>query len=99
MKKLESGGLYEKSFVLFMSDNGAMPGMTGGGSNWPLRGGKFLPFEGGVRVPAFVHSPLLPASRVGTTVSGLIHVTDLAPTLLELAMGQQSDEFTSSMDG
>ena len=40
MKKLESGGVYDNSFVLFLSDNGAMPGKTGGGSNYPLRGGK-----------------------------------------------------------
>lgn len=68
-----------------MSDNGAVPGKLGGGSNWPLRGGKFLPYEGGVRVPAFVHSPMLPRKRWGSTLTSLVHITDILPTILNLA--------------
>jgi hypothetical protein len=31
--------------LFFLSDNGATLGQDGGGSNWPLRGSKFTPFE------------------------------------------------------
>ena len=85
VRKLEVLDLYSNSFIFFFSDNGAALGKTGGGSNWPLRGGKFLPYEGGVRVPAFIHSPLLPGSRIGQTVEALIQITDVMPTVLELA--------------
>ncbi|KAH8055626.1 sulfuric ester hydrolase [Aureococcus anophagefferens] len=80
-------GAYENSVIMFASDNGGLPGQIAGGSNWPLRGQKFSPFEGGVRVPAFVHSPLLPAARRGGAYGGLFHVTDWLPTLVRLAGG------------
>ena len=80
-------GAYENSVIIFASDNGGLPGQIAGGSNWPLRGQKFSPFEGGVRVPAFVHSPLLPAARRGGVYDGLFHVTDWLPTLVRLAGG------------
>ena len=45
-------------------------------NNFPLRGGKASDWEGGYRVEAFVHSPLLPASVVGTTWDGIAHSSD-----------------------
>lgn len=85
VERMQSLDLYSRSYIFFMSDNGAVPGKLGGGSNWPLRGGKFLPYEGGVRVPAFVHSPMLPRKRWGSTYSSLVHITDILPTVLDLA--------------
>jgi hypothetical protein len=50
--------------------------------NFPLRGFKSETWEGGTRVPAFVHAPgRLPA---GVRRRGLVHVTDWTPTLLAL---------------
>jgi hypothetical protein len=46
------------------SDNGAQGGQ--GGSSYPLKGWKTQLFEGGVRVPGWVHSPLLPKAVQGT---------------------------------
>ena len=53
--------------------------------NWPFRGQKHEIFEGGVRVAGFVYSPLLPAAAVGSANAAMIHVTDWAPTILNLA--------------
>ncbi len=62
---LREVGMYENAILLVMSDNGAYSDsweaseFPGSGSNYPLRGQKGDYFEGGTRVPAFVHSPLL----------------------------------------
>ena len=83
--------LYDDTVLFFLSDNGAVPGSEGGGANWPLRGGKFTAYEGGVRVPAFVHAPRYLRPRwAATRYPALFHVTDVMPTLLELA-GVTSD--------
>lgn len=65
------------------SDNGAA--VDGGGSNWPLRGGKKYLYEGGVKVRGLVYSAsniLIPRARRGASYDGLMHLVDLLPTLL-----------------
>ncbi len=53
---LEDSAMLNETVFVFASDNGANP--TDGASNYPLRGGKDTLWEGGVRVPAFLYSPL-----------------------------------------
>jgi len=78
---LERRGMRERTLVLFFSDNGANERF--GGRNAPLRGGKYHPYEGGVRSPAVVSWPgVVPAGQVR---EGLVHVVDWYPTLLALA--------------
>ncbi|XP_070395231.1 arylsulfatase B-like isoform X2 [Dermacentor albipictus] len=80
------------SFIVFTSDNGDMPWGTfsNTGSNWPLRGVKGTLWEGGVRVPALVWSPLLePGSRV--VMSRPVHLIDWLPTLYSAAGGRVRD--------
>ena len=76
---LQVEGLYDNSVIVVASDNGGSVG--DGGNNSPLRGGKRNLFEGGIRVPAFVHSPLLPDSAQGSVYRSLVHVSDWLPTL------------------
>ena len=47
--------MYDSTLIVFSSDNGAGYGPANG----RLRGKKGFVFEGGVRVPAFVHGPPL----------------------------------------
>ena len=49
-------------------------------------------WEGGVKSLGFIHSPLLPKSRIGEKSFNLMHVTDWLPTLLDLA-GCPDDDF------
>ncbi|XP_054166355.1 arylsulfatase B-like [Oppia nitens] len=82
--RLHSKGMLDNTIVIFLSDNGGRPqGMTHNNMafNTPLRGGKQHLWEGGIRVPAFIWSPLLNTS--GYVSDELIHVTDILPTVLE----------------
>ena len=56
-------------------------------------------FEGGTRVPGFIHSSLLP--RKGYISTDLIHITDWFPTLLRIAgiTKDQVNALAPSMDG
>ena len=56
VEELKAKHMYENSIIIFSSDNGGME-TTGGASNEPLRGQKGQLYEGGLRVPGFIHSP------------------------------------------
>ena len=58
------------------SDNGGPLYVDGNANNYPLRGGKYADFEGGVRTNAFVSGGYLPAARRGTQQDSLIHISD-----------------------
>ena len=90
-------GFWENTVLIFSSDNGG--NMKAGASNWPLRGAKGTLFEGGIRSIGFVHSPLLPLSRMGTISKNLMHVTDWFPTILHLAGCKNKDYGGKPLDG
>ncbi len=87
---------YDNTIIVFTSDNGGVEGGYNGGaypkpdpklkpgfsSNKPLRGGKSTSYEGGIRVPAFVHwKKRLDPGKCELTM----HAVDWLPTLLEWA--------------
>jgi arylsulfatase A-like enzyme len=79
MTRLDELGLTDNTVVFFFSDNGGVVGIT---SMEPLRGGKGMLYEGGIRVPLIVRSPgrIKPGS-CDTPVIGI----DFYPTILEMA--------------
>ena len=90
VQALKTGGLYDNSILLFLSDNGApvggWPGYGGsdrpleyGGANFPLRGGKLTLWEGGTRTPALILAPNTLSPRIESSV---VHLADWLPTLL-----------------
>jgi len=95
--------VYGNTMIVYSSDNGAptgrsndvnhpeqvVPGLTPNwiARNFPFRGHKAQIWEGGTRVPGFVHSPLLPVDVQGTESQELFHVTDWLPTLVGVAGG------------
>ena len=78
--KLDELGLADNTIVFFFSDNGGVIGIT---SMKPLRGGKGMLYEGGIRVPLIVRWPgkIKPGSICDVPVSGI----DFYPTMLEMA--------------
>ena len=75
--------LGENTVVVFSSDNGGS--VWSGGLNAPLRSGKFTPFEGGVRVPAFMLDFSSQYSSPGLEVKHMLHISDWLPTFLSWA--------------
>lgn len=80
LDKLDELGLADNTLVFFFSDNGGVVGIT---SMEPLRGGKGMLYEGGVRVPLVVRWPgeIKPGSTCDVPVMGI----DFYPTMLEIA--------------
>jgi len=90
LAKLDQLGLADNTVVVFFSDNGGVGGyrelgIEGGEitSNRPLRGGKGMLYEGGIREPTIVRWPakVKAGTRCATPVIGL----DFYPTFLEMA--------------
>ncbi len=87
---LDKLGLAENTYVIFTSDNGAVPSLPPWKKprlmNAPLTGGKWSLREGGIRVPFVVRGPGIAAgAQCDVPVSGI----DILPTLFELAGGEQ----------
>lgn len=80
---VKSAGQLDNTYFIFVSDNGGC--YSAGGRNGPLRGNKGTLFEGGTKVDALIYSKLLKSSQRGTTYSGLMHVSDWFPTILDMA--------------
>ena len=96
---LDELGLAENTYVIFTSDNGAVPSLPPSETprimNAPLTGGKWSLREGGIRVPFVVRGPGIAAGeQCDVPVSGI----DILPTLFELAGGDQL-ETVQVMDG
>ncbi|XP_059170477.1 arylsulfatase B-like [Physella acuta] len=94
-KTLKDKGMFNDTIIVFTSDNGGWTYF--GGNNWPLRGGKLTIFEGGTRVPAFVHAPMLKEGK-GKIYNGMIHAVDWFPTLLKAAGIASHDEKLDGVD-
>jgi arylsulfatase A-like enzyme len=87
-QRLQALGLAQNTIVIFMTDNGSAGGLVRDrdnfirhGFNAGMRGGKGTPYEGGHRVPFFLH---FGATVQGRDVPTLTANVDIAPTLLEL---------------
>ena len=93
-------GQYENTVIIFMSDNGGRfikKASNADNPNFPLRGFKNTIYEGGTRVPGFIHSPLLYKS--GYVSAAMVHVTDWFPTILRLAGAPEADIKELDIDG
>lgn len=94
---LEETGFRENTLIIVSSDNGGFPNYRGGqypppdpkltnfSSNGPLHGEKGQPYEGGIRVPAFVNWPGIINPGVLNTP---VHIMDWMPTLCNLTAYQ-----------
>jgi arylsulfatase A-like enzyme len=80
LDKLDELKLTGNTAVIFISDNGGQPVYT---RNTPLRGGKSMLYEGGIRVPMIVRWP--GKTKSGTVCDVTSDIADIYPTLMEIA--------------
>lgn len=85
---LDRQGLAENTILIFTTDNGTAAGA--GVYNAGMRGMKGSPFEGGHRVPFFLHWPKGGLTG-GRDVSRLTAHIDILPTLLDLCGVKRPD--------
>jgi len=95
MDKLDELNLSDNTVVILISDNGGHPTFT---RNTPLRGGKSMLYEGGIRVPMIVRWP--GKTQPGTMCDVTSDVADIYPTIMEMAGVDYSDfKADKSTDG
>jgi arylsulfatase A-like enzyme len=97
---LYSRGMLSSTLILFHSDNGGY--LQAGSLNIPFRGQKGTSFDGGVHVPAFIYGTALglpSALTTNTHFKGLIHVSDVLPTLLGYLGAEQETISSFNFDG
>jgi hypothetical protein len=98
--RLSELGLAERTILIFMTDNGTATGCSVDfaghvteGFNAGMRGIKGSPYEGGHRVPFFLHAPALDMT-VGRDVDELAGAVDFVPTILDLCGITKPDVLT-----
>jgi len=85
---LESEGLLKNTILVFWSDNGGSFRAT---VNTPLKGAKGMPYEGGIRVPAFIYAPSF--FNDSNTIETPVISTDLYPTFAEWTGGKLNNNY------
>lgn len=96
---LKARDMYEDTVIIATSDNGGPSNSAGGpngANNYPLRGYKGNVFDGGMRVPAFIHYPNGGAAMNGTTIDYVFHAADWVPTLVN---GLAAKDWSMTTDG
>lgn len=95
--KFKEKGMWDNTILVFSTDNGGNLG--GSGINYPLRGGKYTFWQGGVRGLGFVAGGLVPQHLRGSTWEGSVHVADWYATFTALAGVDTSDSGLLPVDG
>ena len=86
---LKRQGFWVNLLLVVSSDNG---GPLGSANNYPLKGGKFSDWQGGIRVNAFVTGGYLPENMRGQKTEGYIHIADWYATFCALASVDPTDK-------
>lgn len=97
---LKAKRMWSSTLLVWSSDNGGAVHLGGGANAYPLRGGYFNNWEGGVRVAALVNGGFLltRTARRGTKLTEPIHETDWYATFCHLAGVPTEDARASASD-
>lgn len=93
LSKLEELGLKENTLIIYISDNGGSTPIYA--NNFPLRGSKYLLYEGGIRVPMIISYPRLYGK--GEVKNNMVSAMDILPTICT-TLGIEIPENVNGMD-
>ncbi len=89
---LRENSLAENTIFIYCTDNGSPKRSSGSIYNAGMRGGKSSPYDGGHRVPCFIHWPVGKLIG-GRDVNQLTAHLDILPTLVDLCQLQTPQNF------
>ncbi|CAE7803063.1 Arsb [Symbiodinium sp. CCMP2592] len=89
---LKSKGMWDNTLLVFTTDNGGPIYEPGSANNYPLRGGKYSDFEGGVRTNTFISGGFIPESSRGRIHNGIVSIADWYTIFSELAGVDPKDD-------
>jgi arylsulfatase A-like enzyme len=90
VSELERMGELDDTIIFWLADNGSDPSLSATRYGRVITGGKSKTLESGINVPFIVSSPWL--TDGGGRSEALVDVTDLYPTLLELAQSDYTED-------
>lgn len=88
VQELKANNMYDNTLIVMGSDNG---GPLPTGNNYPLKGGKFSNWEGGIRVAGLVSGGFVPEDVRGTVQNNLVTGWDWYSTFAGLAGADPTD--------
>lgn len=91
VSKLHERHMWDDTLLIVLSDNGGPVYIPGSANNYPLKGGKYSDWEGGVRTLGVVGGGVVPAGLQGTTYSGLVSIADWYGIFCDLAGANWTD--------
>jgi arylsulfatase A-like enzyme len=99
-QRLKDRDMWDNLLIVFTSDNGGPIRLEeSGATNFPLRGGKYSPWEGGVRAAAFVSGGYVPKDRRGKVLNEPIHISDWYKTLAAIGGNDNVEDDLAARSG
>lgn len=92
MEAMKAKDMWDNTLVIFTSDNGGPIYIGGSANNYPLKGGKYSDWEGGIRTNAFVSGGFIPPEKRGSVHKGVVSIADWYGLVCELAGVEQEDK-------
>lgn len=92
VQALKRKAMWDNTLIVFIADNGGPIYVPGSANNYPLKGGKYSDFEGGIRTNAFVSGGFVPATKRGSKFAGIVSVADWYGTLCDIAGVNPTDQ-------
>merc|ERR1712178_516809 len=96
---LKAKGMWDNTLIAFTTDNGGPIYEPGSANNYPLKGGKYSDFEGGVRTNTWISGGFIPQESRGRIHNGIVSIADWYVIFSELAGVDPEDTESEKANG